>query len=264
MIGYVVLDLDGVVYRGGEACPGAREGLSELRRMGLRLGFFTNNSTRHRASVAELLNGLGIEAQVDEVCTSGRLAGLYLAQRFPEARVFVIGEFGLVEELREAGVQLAAEASEADTVVVGMDRAINYTKLREAHVAVVRGARFIATNRDPCYPVEGGLTWPGAGSLVAALETSTGVKPIELGKPSPLGLQTMAEQWRCRPEEMLAVGDRLDTDVRSARAFGCTSVIVLTGVTSRSEAENATPEERRPDYIIGTLAELPGLIRSLR
>jgi len=143
--------------------------------------------------------------------------------------------------------------------VAGLDMGLTYDKLKQAHYAICRGATFIATNLDATYPDTLTTTTPGGGAIVAALRTSTGVEPIVIGKPQTTGLELVADFWGVGPADIAAVGDRLDTDIAAARAFGCLAVLVLTGISTRAEAEAATGLER-PDVILPDLTGLMPLL----
>lgn len=252
-----IFDLDGVLWRGDVPIDGAAATVAELRRRGLRVGFCTNNSTRHRRDVAAKLRALGFPAEEHDVLTAGALAAEIVASRHPGAPAYVIGEAGLLDELVEAGVSVTGDYGRAGVVVVGWDRAISFEKLRAAHRAITGGAVFFATNRDPRFPEQDGGSAPGCGALTAALERSTGVTAECHGKPSPSLLASFARAWGVAPSEVHCVGDQLMTDIAAANRFGGTSVLVLTGVTTREAAE-AAEGELRPDVILESVAELPG------
>jgi len=183
----VILDLDGVIYRGDTALPGARETTQWLRAEGYQSYFFTNNSTRTRDSYVELLAGYGVETDREHIVTSACLTAQYFADaRRTPATVLVVGEGGLAAELREAGLRVVRRRGQRqiDYVVVGMDRKFTYQKLFEAQQAIRAGAEFIATNRDATYPVEDNVI-PGGGSIVGAVATAAEQEPILIGKPSP-------------------------------------------------------------------------------
>jgi 4-nitrophenyl phosphatase len=166
----------------------------------------------------------------------------------------------MVRELREAGLTVLPTYEGVTHVVAGLDWGITYEKFKQAHYAICNGARFIATNLDATYPDTPTTTTPGGGALVAVLRTSTGVEPLVIGKPQTLGIAQIAAAWGVGPQDMAAVGDRLDTDVASARAFGCLAVLVLTGVTSQAEAEQAEGAVK-PDRILHDLTELIPLLQ---
>ena len=168
-----LFDLDGVLYRASEPVPGAAEAVGALRALGKRLAFLTNNSARTPEEVAAHLRSVGVEAAPEEVETSALSTAGFLRAR-DVSTAFVVGERGLRDALSAAGVLLLdGEPDAADAVVVGWDRRVDYEKLRVASVLVQRGARLVASNADPSYPAPGGLAWPGAGAILAAIEATT-------------------------------------------------------------------------------------------
>lgn len=247
----VVLDLDGVVYRGSTPLPGANAFLDRLRTRQIPYVFATNNSTATPEQYAERLARMGIPLGPDRIVTSAVVAAEFL-RRQAEAgeRVFVIGEEGLQKALREAGFVLS-DAADARFVVVGLDFEFTYAKLLDACRAIRRGARFIATNRDPNLPVEGEL-WPGAGSLVAAIETATGRSPLVVGKPERPLFEAALRRLGCAPSAALMVGDQLGTDVLGGKRMGMRTVLVLSGVLEGSPPGG----EPEPDLVVRDLAEL--------
>lgn len=232
-----LFDLDGVLYRGNEPVHAAPDAVARLRSMGRRLAFVTNNSSRTPEGVVQHLHDVGIEAAVEEVETSAlATAGMLAARGVRDA--FVVGEQGVIEALRAHGISiLEGEPADAQVVVVGWDRGATYAKLRRASLLVERGAALVATNADASYPAPDGR-WPGAGALLAAIETTTGVRAEVVGKPNAPLLRAALE--RAGGSEPLLIGDRLDTDVAGAAALGWDSLLVLTGVTARADLEDAT------------------------
>lgn len=251
-----LLDLDGVVYLGGEAVPGAPEALAAARRDGMRLAFVTNNAARPPERVAEHLTELGIAAEPQEVVTSAQAAARYLADRLPaRARVLVVGAEGLEQALRERGLNPVSDArGEVDAVVQGFSPEMSWRLLAEGTIAINRGVLWVATNLDPTVPSPRGRLL-GNGSLVAALRHATGATPVVTGKPDP----TMHQETLLRTgaERPLVVGDRLDTDIEGANAVGCPSLLVLSGVTSPAELL-AAPAKLRPSQLA---ADVGGLLR---
>ena len=253
-----VFDLDGVLYRMDDPVPGAREALERLRARGTAVFFLTNNSSRTRQDYVRKLQSLGMRASVEEVMTSAYAAGRLFQEWGAVGRtVYVVGESGLRQELAWAGMRVVDYSDEAaiDYVVVGWDRSFTYQKLTEAHLAIGRGARFVATNRDATYPNAGGRTLPGSGALVAAVEACTGVTPFTVGKPETYALDLILRQAGCAPPDCLVVGDRLDTDIAVGLRAGTATALVLTGVSTRADVE-ARPD-LRPDYIWDSLDEMP-------
>jgi HAD superfamily hydrolase (TIGR01457 family) len=227
-----ILDLDGVLYRGDEVVPGAPQAVQALRDAGRTLVFLTNNSARTPDQVAGKLASLGIAASPDEVVTSAQAAAPLVARRAEEEgrprTAFVIGERGIREALDATGIEVVdGEPAEVGFVVVGWDRHVDYEKLRTASVLVGRGARLVATNADASYPAPGGDLWPGAGSLLAAVETASATRAEVVGKPHRPLFDAAVE--RARTEDALVVGDRIETDISGAVATGLDAALVLTG-----------------------------------
>lgn len=254
-----LLDLDGVVYIGADAVPGAPAALAQARRDGINLAFVTNNAARPPAVVAQHLSDLGIEASVDEVITSAQAAARYLADHLPPgATVLVLGATGLHEALAERGLVTTGEADDSVAAVVqGYSPEMNWQLLAEGAVAINAGALWVATNVDPTVPSPRGPL-PGNGSLVAALRHATGAEPVVTGKPDP----TMHRETviRTGAKTPIVVGDRLDTDIEGAVAVGCPSLLVLSGVTGARDLLTAAPG-LRPTFLAedvsGLLVEHP-------
>jgi phosphoglycolate/pyridoxal phosphate phosphatase family enzyme len=258
----IVFDLDGVVYRGDTAVPEAVRTLNLLMADGHALYYLTNNSTRARADYARKLTGLGIPTSPENVMTSAYATALYLEARGAAGRsVFVVGEHGLAEEMAAVGLRvLSLDSSDrADFVVAGLDRQFTYAKLSRAYTEVAAGAEFVATNRDPTYPLEGGTEIPGGGAMVASIAAAAGREPFLVGKPQTYALERILKLAGATREEAVMVGDRTDTDVLVGRRLGLPTVLTLTGVTTRAAAL-AAPQEQRPDFIVETLAELPSVL----
>jgi glycerol 3-phosphatase-2 len=238
-----LLDLDGVVYVGADAVPGAPAALSEARRRGMRLTFVTNNAARTPDAVAHHLTELGIAADPGEVVNSAQVAAHYLADRLPSgAPVLVVGGEGLIVALTERGLRPVASADESPVAVVqGYSPQVGWAMLAEAAVAIRAGAVWVATNLDSTVPSPRGPL-PGNGSMVAALRHATGAVPVSTGKPDPTMHQETVE--RSGAVSPLVVGDRLDTDIEGARAVGCDSILVLSGVTQPRDLLMAGPAHR--------------------
>jgi 4-nitrophenyl phosphatase len=276
----VALDLDGVVWKGDQVLAGAREALEDVLARGLDLRYVTNNSTAQRESVSGRLATAGLPAGVERVLTSGVVCSTWLRARLPEgSSVLVVGEEGLVRELREAGLDayqasggqgvstgepsVVGSASPA-AVVIGMDRSFNYETLAAAQAAVGSGALYVATNDDATFPTPGGLR-PGAGSIVAAVSTAAQKDPVVVGKPNAAVAETLALITGTPSADTLFVGDRLETDIAMAKAAGMVATLTLTGVTSAEDLRQAEEvgEEALPDHVLGDLSELPALLDSL-
>jgi len=245
-----LFDLDGVLYRGNEPVRAAPEAVARLRSMGRRIAFVTNNSSRTPDAVARQLGEVGIVARVDEVETSALATADLLAARGIR-NAFVVGEQGVIEALQARGVSvLEGEVDGAEAVVVGWDRGATYAKLRTASLLVERGATLIATNADASFPASNGR-WPGAGALLAAIETTTGARAEVVGKPNAPLLRAALE--RAGGGTPLLIGDRLDTDIAGAMALGWDSLLVLTGVTVRADLGGSSAA---PTYVGDDLSVL--------
>lgn len=240
----LVFDLDGTLYRGSEPVPGAAETLARLRGDGFAIRFLTNNSGLSRRDLVRKLNSMGFNAAAEEVYGTALGAARRLREMGCE-RPFVIGEPGLHATLAEHG--LSAVEKDADTVLVGICRSFTYDLLRRGMREIRGGSRFVATNTDASYPIEGGEEIPGAGSLVAAMRTCTGVDPLVIGKPEPYLLQLAAEDAGLDMGAVLVVGDRVETDLECARRAGAQGVLVRTGVSKDGWAN-----------VLDSVADLPG------
>jgi len=248
-----MLDLDGVVYVGAAAVPGAPEHVATARAAGMRIAFVTNNASRPPQAVAEQLHELGVDAGPEDVVTSAQAAASVLRGRLgADAPVVVLGGPGLVQAVSEAGLVRVSVDEAADAVVTGYGPDVLWGEIMRAAVRIKDGLWWVASNTDGTFPTSFGVA-PGHGVLVETLRRFTGVEPVVAGKPSrPLIDETVR---RCGAERPLMVGDRLDTDILGARTAGIDSLLVLTGVTGLPELVAAEPE-LRPTYLSSDLAGL--------
>jgi HAD superfamily hydrolase (TIGR01450 family) len=255
----VVLDLDGVVYLGEEVVTAAPATLDQIRGLGVKVAFVTNNSYRPPDRVVEKLNRLGVKAAPGEVLTSAQAAVRLLGgpEGLAGVKVLVVGGPGLRQALEEAGARLVDGTAWRDTevVAVGFDPDLTYTKVRDATLAIRAGARFVGSNPDTTLPAPDGL-WPGAGAILALLRASTGVSPEVAGKPERALLETAASALGQGP--YLMVGDRADTDLDGAHRLGWSTALVLSGVTRLADLPDlcAAPDQLLRD--VGGLLEPPG------
>jgi NagD protein len=263
-----IFDLDGTVYLGEAALPGAVEGITELRRLGKHMLFVSNKPLEPRENYARKLTELGIPTEPADVITSAFVLGYHLARTEPDLNLYVIGEDNLLNELRGHGLKIANEFLDQspleviephgiDAVVVAFDRTLTYRKLNTAYQALLRGARFFATNADKACPMPGGAI-PDAGGTLAALEHMTGRK-LELlaGKPSNLIMTVALQRLDLPAERVMMVGDRLETDMLMGQQSGMQTAATLTGVSKR---EDVARMSRPPDYVINNLSELPAIV----
>jgi HAD superfamily hydrolase (TIGR01450 family) len=249
-----LLDLDGVVYIGGNAIPGASQALRKASGEGMRLAYVTNNAFRSPAAVAQILTGLGVAATADDVVTSAQAAARLLAERLPAgAPVLVVGGMGLRIAVRERGLRPVSTAAEQPAAVVqGYAPGIDYSLLAEGGLAVAAGALFVGSNGDLTLPGPHGRQ-PGNGSLLKVISAATGREPLIAGKPEPpLHTESVIRTGARHP---LVVGDRLDTDIEAASRVDADSLLVLTGVTGPAEAVLAPPHQR-PTYLAEDLSGL--------
>ncbi len=250
----LLFDLDGVVYIGGIAIPGAPEALERAKRSGAHVAYVTNNASRTPAAIAALLDGMGAPVTEADVVTSAQAAARLLADKLPpKSKVLVIGATALRLAVRERGLVPVSTARDNPAAVVqGFGPGIDYGMLAQGGLAVNAGALFVATNADSTIPNALG-TAPGNGSLLKVIEYATGKTPIVAGKPEPpLHHESVIRTGAKRP---LVVGDRLDTDIEAAHNTGTDSLLVLTGVDNPRSATLA-PRNRRPTYIAETLDAL--------
>jgi 4-nitrophenyl phosphatase len=268
----LLVDLDGVVYRGADPVPGVTAVLADRAARGDRVVYATNNSQVYRADYVTRLRAMGAPVEPDRVVSSARATAIHLSTEEPSIRrVLAVGAAGLEHELRDVGLDVvtaghaatrmsqegidgAAAAGSPDAVVVGLDPQLTYLRLAAAADCIRMGARFIATNRDPVYPTERGLR-PGAGSVVAALEATTGVVPLSIGKPEPHLFRIALAAGGADPREAVVIGDGIVTDIAGSRALGARSVLMLTGITTPDQAA-ALAEDARPTAIAADAAAL--------
>ncbi len=263
----VVFDLDGVLFRGDTVIEAAPRCIGWLRANGIAVRFLTNNSSQARSVYVEKLTRMGMPCVVDDVVTSASATAQFLSRRCNAAgrQVFAVGGPGIHVELGAVGIAVRSVRDPesvdpaCDFVVAGLDRDFSYQTLLRAQQCILRGARFIATNRDTQYPTEHGVI-PGGGSIVAAIAAAAETEPETIGKPEPLGMELLLESAGFTPDQALMVGDRPDTDILCARRSGVPSVLVLTGVTTADEA-GRVPDEQRPDHVLETLDALPSFFR---
>lgn len=242
-----LFDLDGVVYLGPDAVPGAAEGLHELREHGTRIGFVTNNAARPPQVVVDQLVRLGIEASVDDVVTSAQASARMLAELLPaNTLVYVAGAQALADEVTAVGMRITRDWRDQPAAVVqGYDPDIAWSTLDGACHAIQRGAQWFTTNSDLTRPTDLGLV-PGAGAQINVVHTSVKAEPREAGKPCPPLLQETVR--RLDAERPVFVGDRLDTDVEGAHNVGMDSLFVFTGAHGKADLV-AAPEHQRPTHI---------------
>ena len=276
----LLVDLDGVVYRGEDPVPGVAAVLMARAEAGDDVVYVTNNSMHYRADYVTRLAALGAPVAADRIVSAPRATALYLQERHPEVRrVLAVGASGLDRELRDVGLEVVntgfaaermaregidgvAAAGAPQAVVAGVDPQMTYLRIAAAADCIRAGAVFIATNRDPVYPIERGLR-PGAGAIVAAIEVASGVKPLVIGKPEPLLMEQAAHAVGREVREAIVIGDGLLTDFAAANAVGARTILMLTGVTTGAALE-ALPSTEQPFAVAGDAAELAEVLAGIR
>ena len=247
--GYLI-DMDGVIYRGGEPIPGAAEFIHRLVRENIPFLFLTNNSQRTRRDVAMKLSRMGIPAEEHHVFTCAMATARYLAKRKPQGTAFVIGEGGLLMALHRNGYAVVDKSP--DYVVVGEGRTVTLEILETAVQMILDGAKLIATNLDPNCPTKDG-TRPGCGATVAYLETATGTRAMSMGKPSPIMMRAARTELGLATHETVMVGDTLETDILGGVQMGYRTILVLTGTTQLADLAMCA---YAPDRVVDSVAEL--------
>ena len=253
MYDVALLDLDGVVYVGGSAVPGAPEAIAQAREAGMRTVFLTNNASRTPETVARQLAELGVEASAADVVTSAQAAARELVGQYGEgARVSVLGGEGLWTAVREAGLEAVSVEDDAVALVTGYGPDVPWRDVMRAAVLVRNALPWVASNTDQTIPTDYGVA-PGHGVQVDLIRRFSGREPVVAGKPeAPLFETARARFGSRRP---LMIGDRLDTDIAGARRAGIDALLVLTGISTRAEAEG-TPQELQPTYVAEDLGAL--------
>ncbi len=246
----LILDMDGVLWRGDQPLGDLPALFARLQALGLRWVFVTNNATRSPADYVRKLARFGVTARPEQILNAALAALAALRERWPQgnAVVHVLGEGPLQRMLAAAGFQVTT-GPQADAVVAALDRSCTYAKLEQATYALRGGAWFIGTNPDRSYPTPQGLA-PGAGALLAALEAASDVKPTIVGKPEPWLFRLALAHLDAQPHRVLMVGDRLETDILGAQRLGIPAALVLSGVTTRQQAEAWQPPPHliAPDF----------------
>jgi glycerol-1-phosphatase len=249
----LLIDLDGVVWIGGETVPESVEALQGLLAAGKRLAFVTNNPGRLPQDYAERLRSLGVEVGPEQIVTAGTVAARLAGEAAGAGgTAFVIGAAPLKQMVAATGARLleSEEGERADVVVVSGHRGFDYGELKTAKFALDRGARLFATSRDPTMPFPGGEL-PGTGAVLAAVEVASGKQATIAGKPEPHLFEIAKEA--VGEGRVAMIGDRISSDIDGGRAAGLETVLVLSGTTSREEAEAADPP---PDHVLENLAGL--------
>ncbi len=245
-----LMDMDGVLVREEQAIPGADRFLARLAELGMPFLVLTNNSTYTRRDLAARLAASGLEVPEESIWTSALATARFLDDQRPRGSAFVIGEAGLTTALHDAGYTLTDR--DPDYVVLGETRTYSFERITRAIRLISDGARFIATNPDATGPsTEGPL--PATGSVAALISRATGVEPYFVGKPNPLMMRSALNAIDAHSETAAMIGDRMDTDIVSGLEAGMETILVLSGVTPREEAER---HPFRASRIVDSVADL--------
>ncbi len=264
-----IFDLDGVIYRGKTLIPKVNRVLSKLKNLSIKIVYNSNNSTITRQMYVERLKNFNISSEISDFYTSASITSAEISKLKKNSTIFVIGEIGLREELRLNGHNVISEPrnyEDVDFVIVGLDRDFTYPNLAIAQKCILEGkAQFFATNADTTLPVAGGLL-PGAGVMVNAVETCTGIEPKKIfGKPEPYGIELILKDTKIPADNTCIFGDRLNTDILAGNRAGIKTVAVLTGVTSKEDIVNLKNDLKdstnldknlNPDIIIDSLDKI--------
>ena len=256
-----VFDMDGTIYLGERVFPEAIRFIKRLRSNGRRVLFFTNNASRSVDVYYERLRKMGFEPREGEVMTSGDVTAAYLAANCPDATVYAVGTPDLLRSLRAGGVRLVCDDDgkvdgfdgAPDIVLTSFDTTLTYEKLRLACNFIARGSRFLSTHPDFNCPAEDGFL-PDSGAICALITASTGVEPTYFGKPTTICAETIASAQGVAKERIVMFGDRLYTDIATARRAGMTSVLMMTGETTEDMLRADLPEDQRADVIAPDMA----------
>ena len=264
-----IFDLDGVIYRGGSLISNSDKVINDLKEISVKVVYNSNNSTATRQMYVDRLRDFNIKSDITDFYTSASITAGEITKLKKNAKIFVIGEIGLREELKMRGhsvVNVDSDSSEIDYVIVGLDSNFNYKKLTFAQSCILQGnAQFYATNADSTLPVANRLL-PGAGVMVNAVQTCTKQKPLKIfGKPNPIGISTILKDTNCPPNKSVIFGDRLNTDILAGNRAKIKTVLVLTGVTNESDVKKIREEliqsskvdkDLNPDLMINSLKDI--------
>ncbi|MCE9615450.1 MAG: HAD-IIA family hydrolase [Lentisphaerae bacterium] len=250
MIRALILDLDGTVYRGREEVPGAGTFIRNMRARGLRCLFVTNRANRPVSTVCEHIRSYGIPCDPPDVLTTAQAAAEYVGNR----SAFVIGEEGILGEFARCGIRL--DDQRPDCVVVSFERAFNYERMRRACDLIRQGAEFIVTNPDAWLRMDEGI-FPGTGALAASIEVGCGLEPVVIGKPERRLFDKAVRHLGLPREDILTIGDNLDTDIRAGLRAELRSALILTGVSTRADLARS---DVKPTWVVDSYPELEQLV----
>jgi len=253
-----LLDMDGTIFLGDELIEGSKEFLEMIKSEGKRYIFLTNNSSKNRRIYVDKLIRLGIHVTEEEIFTSGEATTLYLRKHKEGAKVFLLGTKSLEEEFERAGFTLVKERNkEVDYVVLGFDTTLTYEKLWIACEYISEGVAYIATHPDFNCPLPNDKFMPDAGAMAALIEASTGKRPMVMGKPNKEVVESIVLKYGFKKADMIMVGDRLYTDIKTGINAGITTVLVYSGETKKVDYQSS---ETKATYVFDSVKDMIGLL----
>ena len=262
----LIIDMDGVLWLGSTPMPGLADFFATLRRLNINFMLATNNASKTPALYRQKFAGFGIDIDIFNILNSAEATAQYVRNEYEEGTaVYLVGDIGLHEAMKAQGFRILTidevyAGKTAEVVAVGFNPNVTYKELAAGAICVRKGAKFIGCNPDPSYPSEWGPL-PGAGALIAVIETATGVKPIIIGKPGPAIFREAMARLKGTTENTAMVGDRLTTDIAGGIAAGIHTILVLSGVTHK---EDLTGSNIKPDYILADISELAAKLEASR
>ena len=254
----LIIDMDGVLWHDNTPMPGLADFFAILRRLNIKFMLATNNASKTPAMYKQKFAGFGIEMDEFNILNSAEATAQYVRGEYDAGTaVYVVGDIGLHEAMKAQGFKILTidevyNGATAEVVVAGFNPNVFYKELAAGTICIRKGAKFIGSNPDPSYPTEWGPL-PGAGAIIAVLETATGVKPIFIGKPGPALFQEAMTRLQAKPENTAMVGDRLTTDIAGGINAGIETILVLSGVTAKEELQES---EIQPTYVLADISEL--------
>jgi 4-nitrophenyl phosphatase len=249
-----IIDMDGVLWTGNLALPGLNRFFDLLHSRSIPYTLATNNASKTVEQYRQKLAGFGVTIKPEAVMTSSLATAAYLEGELPKgSKIYIVGQDGLHEAMGQVGFTIMHDHSQpVEAVVAGVDFTLTYDKLKHGALLIRQGARFVGTNGDLTFPSEEGLL-PGAGSILAALEAATGVKPVVIGKPEPFMLQVAMRKMGSQPDQTVMLGDRLETDILGGQRAGTRTIMVTTGIDNQ---ETIIEKGIQPDLVLSGLEEL--------
>ncbi|WP_181684622.1 HAD-IIA family hydrolase [Halorhabdus salina] len=248
-----VVDLDGTVYRDGEAIDGASDGIDRLRSAGGDVLFVSNSPVHSPEAYVDRLKAVGISTSADRILSSGVVTAEFLADEHPDDNVFLIGSDGLRKQFLAAGITCCDDPAEADVLVASYTTAFEYDDMVDALRVLERSVPFYGTDPDRTYPGTDGKPLPGSGSIIRAIAATVEREPDRIfGKPSALMVDAVAQRLDAPTDSTLMIGDRLETDIALGERAGMTTVLVRTGIDDGPDPDG----DISPDYVIDSLGEI--------